>query len=42
MRYALLLEYDGAAFQGWQRQSNGPSVQQVMEEAAASLNGMTP
>ena len=38
-RYALLLEYDGAAFQGWQRQSNGPSVQQVMEEAAASLNG---
>ena len=39
MRYALLLEYDGAAFQGWQRQSNGPSVQQVMEEASAALNG---
>ena len=41
-RYALLLEYDGAAFQGWQRQSNGPSVQQVMEEAAAALNGGEP
>lgn len=38
-RYALLLEYDGAAFQGWQRQSNGPSVQQVLEEHAAALNG---
>ena len=39
MRYALLLEYHGGAFQGWQRQSNGPSVQQVMEEASAALNG---
>jgi tRNA pseudouridine38-40 synthase len=38
-RYALVLEYDGAAFQGWQRQSNGPSVQQVLEEHAAALNG---
>lgn len=41
-RYALLLEYDGAAFQGWQRQASGPSVQQVIEEAAAALNGGTP
>ncbi len=38
-RYALMLEYDGAAFQGWQRQANGPSVQQVLEEHARPLNG---
>lgn len=37
--YALLLEYDGAPFLGWQRQADGLSVQQVLEEAAAHLNG---
>lgn len=37
-RYALRLEYDGAPFVGWQRQDNGLSVQQVLEEAAAPLN----
>ncbi|HWT09903.1 MAG TPA: tRNA pseudouridine(38-40) synthase TruA [Roseomonas sp.] len=37
--YALLLEYDGAPFVGWQRQAEGLSVQQVLEEAAAHLNG---
>lgn len=37
--YALLVEYDGAAFFGWQRQASGPSVQQTIEEAAAVLNG---
>ncbi|MBB5688921.1 tRNA pseudouridine(38-40) synthase TruA [Roseomonas alkaliterrae] len=37
--YALLLEYDGAPFVGWQRQESGLSVQQVLEEAAARLNG---
>ena len=38
-RYALLVEYDGAPFVGWQRQDNGVSVQGVLEEAAARLNG---
>jgi tRNA pseudouridine38-40 synthase len=38
-RYALLVEYDGTPFVGWQRQANGMSVQQVLEEAAAPLNG---
>ena len=38
MRWALLLEYDGNPFVGWQRQANGLSVQQVLEEAAAHLN----
>lgn len=36
--YALLLEYDGAPFIGWQRQAEGLSVQQVLEDAAAHLN----
>jgi tRNA pseudouridine38-40 synthase len=37
--FALKLEYDGRAFVGWQRQSNGVSVQQVLEAAAARLCG---
>ncbi|NMJ40539.1 tRNA pseudouridine(38-40) synthase TruA [Roseomonas sp. JC162] len=37
--YALLIEYDGAPFVGWQRQDTGLSVQQVLEDAAARLNG---
>jgi tRNA pseudouridine38-40 synthase len=37
-RWALLLEYDGTPFVGWQRQINGLSVQEVLEQAAAHLN----
>jgi len=33
MRYALGIEYDGAEFNGWQRQSHAPSVQQSVEKA---------
>jgi tRNA pseudouridine38-40 synthase len=33
MRYALGIEYDGAAFYGWQRQSHASSVQQSVEKA---------
>lgn len=40
--FALLVEYDGTEFVGWQRQSNGLSVQHVMEAAAARLNGGVP
>jgi tRNA pseudouridine38-40 synthase len=32
-RYKLTIEYDGAPFVGWQRQSEGISIQQVIEEA---------
>jgi len=38
-RYALRLEYDGAPFCGWQRQDGLLSIQSVLEEAAAHLNG---
>ncbi len=41
-RYALRLEWDGTGFVGWQRQDSGLSIQQVVEEAAAPLNGGTP
>lgn len=37
--WALLLEYDGAPFVGWQRQAGGLSIQEVLETAAARLAG---
>jgi tRNA pseudouridine38-40 synthase len=40
--WALMLEYDGASFVGWQRQDNGLSVQAVLEAAAARLAGGVP
>ncbi|POF34460.1 tRNA pseudouridine(38-40) synthase TruA [Roseibium marinum] len=38
-RYKLTVEYDGRPFCGWQRQSNGPSVQAVIERALKSFSG---
>lgn len=32
-RWKLTIEYDGRPFVGWQRQDNGPSVQQAIETA---------
>jgi tRNA pseudouridine38-40 synthase len=40
--WALLLEYDGGGFVGWQRQAEGLSVQELLEGAAAHLNGGEP
>jgi tRNA pseudouridine38-40 synthase len=38
-RYKLILEYDGGPFRGWQRQSNGPSVQAAIEDAVRAFCG---
>lgn len=40
-RYKLTIEYEGAPFCGWQRQDNGASVQQVIEEAISKMSGKT-
>jgi tRNA pseudouridine38-40 synthase len=38
-RFKLTLEYDGGAFQGWQRQEHGPSVQGALEDAVFAFSG---
>ncbi len=35
--WALLIEYDGAGFVGWQRQRGGLSIQEMVERAASRL-----
>ncbi len=41
-RFKITVEYDGGPFVGWQRQPNGPSVQQSLEEAIEAFSGETP
>ena len=36
-RLKLIVQYDGADFQGWQIQPDGPSIQQTIEEALGCL-----
>ena len=36
-RFKLTIEYHGGPFRGWQRQENGASVQQTIEEAFFKL-----
>ena len=38
-RFALTLEWNGQPYMGFQRQAHGPSVQQVVEEAAFAVTG---
>jgi tRNA pseudouridine38-40 synthase len=35
--FKIILEYDGAAYCGWQRQKNGISIQQILEDAIALI-----
>lgn len=39
IRWALKIAYDGTGLCGWQRQDNGTSVQERLEEAASRLAG---
>ena len=41
MKIKLTLSYDGTAYCGWQRQKNGLSVQEVVEDAVYKLTGET-
>ena len=38
-RWAVKIEYDGKDYNGWQKQNNGISIQQRLEEAASQLSG---
>ncbi|MHA6687432.1 tRNA pseudouridine(38-40) synthase TruA [Mesorhizobium sp. A556] len=38
-RFRLDIEYDGAAYAGWQRQADQPSVQQAIETAILKFSG---
>jgi len=38
-RYKIIIEYDGTAFVGWQRQDNGLGVQHVLESAISGFSG---
>jgi tRNA pseudouridine38-40 synthase len=38
-RFAVLLEWHGAPFMGWQRQAHGPSVQAAVEAAILAVTG---
>jgi tRNA pseudouridine38-40 synthase len=38
-RIRMLVQYDGASFQGWQRQAEGPTIQAALEDGLAKLLG---
>lgn len=38
-RYKLTIEYDGTNYVGWQRQANGPSIQEAVETAIKAFCG---
>ena len=37
--FKMVVEYDGSAYRGWQRQKNCVSIQQVLEEAIKKITG---
>ena len=39
MRIKLVISYDGTNYCGWQKQKNGVSIQEILEEAIANASG---
>ena len=39
-KFKVSVEYDGGNYVGWQKQNNGPSIQESLEHALESLSGM--
>ncbi len=37
--FKMIVEYEGTAYCGWQRQKNGTSIQQVLEDAIKKITG---
>src|SRR5712692_8648345 len=37
--FRITLAYDGTDFVGWQRQANGTSIQELLEDALGDLDG---
>ena len=42
MNYLLTLMFDGTSYHGWQRQANGITVQQKLEDAVSAAAEQTP
>ena len=40
-RVALLIQYDGSNYSGWQRQKNAPTVQETLERALFKITNYT-
>lgn len=41
-RFKLVVEYDGAPYLGWQKQREGPSVEEELESALEAASGVRP
>ena len=39
LRFKLTIEFDGTDYVGWQRQVNGPSIQEALEDAVFAFSG---
>lgn len=39
MRYKIDIEYDGTNYSGWQKQGQGLSIQEIIEDSVAKLSG---
>ena len=39
MRVALLIDYDGTDYNGWQKQENGIGIQEIIENAIQEVTG---